>query len=201
MFRFIESIKVEEQKAFLLEYHQKRVNDTFKHFKKENPPDLLQIFRKLLHQKNGLFKLRILYDLQGNYDCEIQPYSVPHISDFQMINGDDLKYCFKYENRQFFTELKSEAKAEEIIIVQNGHITDTSFSNLIFFKNETWVTPSTFLLNGVQRQFLLKNNQIKETRITVENLKTFSHFRIINAMNDMNSGIVYPIEKIINLHG
>lgn len=201
MFRFIESIKVEEQKAFLLEYHQKRVNDTFKHFKKENPPHLLKIFRELQHPENGLFKLRIVYDVDGNYEFEIQPYSVPLISDFQMVNGDDLKYCFKYENRQFFTELKSEAKAEEIIIVQNDHITDTSFSNLIFLRNETWFTPSDFLLNGVQRQFLLKNNQIRETEITVGNLKTFSHFRIINAMNDMNSGIIYPIEKVINLLG
>ncbi len=197
MFRFIESVKVEDQKIFLMEYHQKRVNDTFKHFKKENPPDLLKISRELQLYGNGLFKFRVVYDLDGNYTGEIQAYTAPNFIDFQLIDATDFKYNFKYENRQFLNELKSKAITDEIIIVQNENITDTSFSNLIFLKNEKWFTPSTFLLNGVQRQFLLKKKIIKETPITVQNLKTFSHFRMINALNDMNSGAIYPIEKIL----
>jgi 4-amino-4-deoxychorismate lyase len=91
------------------------------------------------------------------------------------------------------------AKAEEIIIVRNNHITDTSFSNLLFLKGKEWFTPTTYLLNGVQRQHLLKNKKIKETEITLQNIKQFTHFQIINALNDFDDMFIYPIDRIVNL--
>lgn len=63
MSRFIESIKIEDQKAFLLDLHQKRVNQTFAHFGKEGSIDLAKIFKNLEHDEDGLYKLRIVYDL------------------------------------------------------------------------------------------------------------------------------------------
>jgi 4-amino-4-deoxychorismate lyase len=98
-----------------------------------------------------------------------------------------------------FEKLKASAKTEEIIIVKNNHITDTSFSNLIFLKDKSWFTPQSYLLNGVMRQHLLQNKKIKECEITLQNLKEFSHFSIINAMNTMEDAFVYPIDVIINL--
>lgn len=95
--------------------------------------------------------------------------------------------------------MKEKARTEEIIVVKNNHITDTSFSNILFLKGKTWFTPSTYLLNGVQRQHLLKNKKIKETDITLQNISEFSHFQLINAMNDFDDMFVYPIEKITNL--
>ncbi|STD13125.1 aminotransferase class IV [Chryseobacterium carnipullorum] len=47
MSQFIESIKVEDQDIFLLELHQKRVNQTFAHFGKEGSIDLGKIFKNL----------------------------------------------------------------------------------------------------------------------------------------------------------
>ncbi len=58
MSQFIESIKVEDQEMFLLEFHQKRVNDTFAHFGKEGSIDLEKIFKNLNHDEDGLYKLR-----------------------------------------------------------------------------------------------------------------------------------------------
>ncbi len=97
--------------------------------------------------------------------------------------------------------MKMKSKAEEIIIVKNNHITDTSFSNLLFLKGKDWFTPNTYLLNGVQRQHLLKNKKIKEAEITLQNIKQFSHFQIINALNDFDDMFIYPIDRIMNLPG
>jgi len=63
MSQFIESIKVEDQKAFLLDLHQQRVCETFAHFGKECSIDLEKIFKDLEHDEDGLYKLRIVYDL------------------------------------------------------------------------------------------------------------------------------------------
>ena len=112
-------------------------------------------------------------------------------------NGYD--YSFKFEDRKEFEKMINKAKASEIIIVKNNHITDTSFSNLLFLKGKEWFTPTTYLLNGVQRTHLLKNKKIKEAEITLQNITEYSHFQLINAMNDFDDMFIYPISKITNL--
>ena len=199
MYRFIESIKVEDQKIFLLEQHQHRVNETFAHFGKEGSLDLAKIFKNLAHDEDGLYKLRIVYDLDKNYKTQLIPYAIPEIESFQLVENNCFDYPFKFEERKEFEKMKAKAKSEEIIIVKNNHITDTSYTNLLFLKGKEWFTPSTYLLNGVQRQFLLKNKKIKETEITLQNMREFSHFQLINALNDFDDMFVYPIEKITNL--
>ncbi len=199
MSQFIESIKVEDQKIFLLELHQKRVNETFSHFGKEGSIDLQKIFKNLEVDENGLYKLKIVYDLNKNFRTQLIPYAISEVDDFQLVENNTYDYSFKFEDRKEFEKMKTKCRAEEIIIVKNNHITDTSFSNLLFLKGKEWFTPTTYLLNGVQRQHLLKNKKIKEAEITPHNLKEYSHFQIINALNDFDDMFVYPIEKINNL--
>ncbi len=199
MSRFIESIKVEDQKLFLLDLHQKRVNETFANFGKEGSIDLAKIFKSLNHDEDGLYKLKIIYDLDKNFRTQFIPYAISEINDFQLVENNSYDYAFKFEDRTEFEKMKAKAKAEEIIIVKNNHITDTSYSNLLFLKGKDWFTPSTYLLNGVQRQHLLNKKVIKEAEITLQNLKDYSHFQIINAMNDFDDMFIYPLDKIKNL--
>lgn len=201
MSQFIESIKVEDQEIFLLEFHQKRVDQTFAHFGKEGSIDIAKIYKHLEHDEDGLFKLRIVYDLDKKIRTQMIPYAIPEIDDFQLVENNSYDYSFKFEDRKELEKMKMKSKAEEIIIVKNNHITDTSYSNLLFLKGKEWFTPSTYLLNGVQRQSLLKHKKVKETEITLQNIKQFSHFQIINAMNDFDENFIYPLDRIINLPG
>ena len=199
MSQFIESIKIEDQEIFLLELHQKRVNATFEHFGKEGSIDIAKIFKDLEHDEDGLYKLKITYDLNKNYRTQLIPYAISEIEDFQLIENNVYDYSFKFEDRKEFEKMINKAKASEIIIVKNNHITDTSFSNLLFLKGKEWFTPTTYLLNGVQRTHLLKNKKIKEAEITLQNITEYSHFQLINAMNDFDDMFIYPISKITNL--
>ncbi|KMQ69660.1 aminodeoxychorismate lyase [Chryseobacterium sp. FH2] len=201
MSQFIESIKVEDQEIYLLEFHQKRVNQTFAHFGREGSIDLEKIYDHLDHDEDGLFKLRIGYDLDKKVRTQMIPYAIPEIQDFQLVENNSFDYSFKFEDRKELEKMRIKSKAEEIIIVKNNHITDTSFSNILFLKGKDWFTPKTYLLNGVQRQHLLKQKKIKETEITLQNIKQFSHFQLINAMNDFDDMFIYPIDRIINLPG
>lgn len=201
MFQFIESIKVEDREIFLLELHQKRVDQTFAHFGKEGSIDLSKIYKNLENDGDGLFKLRIVYDLERKVRTQLIPYALPEIHSFQLVENNSYDYSFKFEDRKELERMKMKAKAEEIIIVKNNHITDTSYSNLLFKKGKDWFTPATYLLNGVQRQNLLKQKKVKETEITLQNIKDFSHFQLINALNDFNENFIYPIGRIVNLPG
>lgn len=199
MSRFIESIKIEDQKAFLLDLHQKRVNQTFAHFGEEGSIDLAKIFKNLEHDEDGLYKLRIVYDLDKKFTTQLIPYAIPEIENFQLVENNSYDYSFKFEDRKEFERMKTKAKTEEIIVVKNNHITDTSYTNILFLKGKEWFTPTTYLLNGVMRQHLLHEKKIKETEITLQNIKEFSHFQLINAMNDFDDMFIYPIERIVNL--
>lgn len=199
MSQFIESIKIEDQEVFLLELHQKRVNATFSHFGMDNSIDLAKIIKDLKIDEDGFFKLRIVYDLNRNYKTQLIPYAVAEIDSFQLVENNTYDYAFKFEDRKEFERMKTKAKTEEIIIVKNNCITDTSYTNLLFLKDEKWYTPSTYLLNGVMRQHLLATKKIKETEITLQNIKDFTHFQLINSMNDFDDMFIYPIERIVNL--
>jgi 4-amino-4-deoxychorismate lyase len=73
--------------------------------------------------------------------------------------------------------------SDDILIIKNGMVTDTSYSNVIFRdKIGNWVTPSTCLLKGTRRLNLLKNRIITETDIRVSDLKYYNEIRLINAM-------------------
>ena len=199
MSRFIESIKVEDQQIFLAELHQKRMNETFSHFGKDCKIVIQSLFLNLEHDEYGLYKFRIEYDLENNFKTQIVPYAISEHNDFELVINNEIDYSFKSVDRKQFQKLKNDSDADEIIIVKENQITDTSYSNLLFLKDKTWFTPKTYLLNGVMRQSLLASKKIKETEITIDNIKEFSHFQLINALNDFDEMFIYPIEKIINL--
>lgn len=199
MSQFIESIKVEDKKIFLLDQHQKRVNETFSYFGKAERLDLAAIFKSLEHDEDGLYKFKITFDLTGKYRTQMIPYAISEIADFQLVENNVYDYSFKFEERKELEKMKILSKAAEIIVVKNNHITDSSYSNLLFKKGKEWFTPTTYLLNGVQRQHLLKTNKIKEAEITLQTLSEYSHFQLINALNEFDDVVVYPLSKIKNL--
>lgn len=199
MSQFIESIKVEDTEIFLLDQHQKRVNETFSYFGKEVSINIDEIFKSLKHDEDGLYKFKITYDLTGKYRTQMIPYAMSEIANFQLVENNSYDYSFKFEDRKELEKMKILSKAAEIIIVKNNHITDTSYSNLLFKKGKDWFTPKTYLLNGVQRQSLLKAKKIKEAEITLQNLREYSHFQLINALNEADDSYSYPIDRIKNL--
>lgn len=197
--RFIESIKVEDGKMSLIDLHQQRINSTFNFHKKTCKMDLYEIFEDINFKEKELYKLRIIYDLENNFEYDLIKYIEKQITDFDIVIDNNIIYDFKYENRIVINTLKQTTNADEIIIVKNNQITDTSYSNLLLLKNDIWYTPKTFLLNGVQRQHLIKSGKVLEKDINLENLSTFSHIQIINALNPFDEMKAYPISKIRNL--
>ena len=55
MENFIETIKLKDGKVYQLEYHQRRVNQTFKYFFKQST--VLQLNKKIFHLRNMIQKL------------------------------------------------------------------------------------------------------------------------------------------------
>ena len=88
---------------------------------------------------------------------------------------DELDYHLKYADRSALARLlQRRDDCDEILIVRDGAITDTSYSNVAFFDGRKYVTPDTFLLNGTRRQYLLGTGVLTERRITPSDLAVSS---------------------------
>jgi len=180
MCRFIESIRFEKGQYQLLEYHQKRVNSTFQQFFPDTSPlKLRDVLPDLSHGESH--KVRVVYGRKV-YNISQAPYQMAPIASFQLVRADTVSYNFKFHDRSQMDRLKEASRADEIIMVKNGLLTDASYANLAFFDGSRWFTPDTFLLNGVQRQYLIDTGQITEKPIRPEDLQHFEKFCLINAM-------------------
>lgn len=191
----IESIKIQFRQLQNIEWHNRRLNETCrKLYGKFIDVDLKSKIRIPKLDIEKIYKCRVLYG-PDVYDIDIQEYKPRVLNKLKLIVDNDIDYRFKYEDRSAFEKLMTQkGEADDILIVKNGCITDTSYSNIVFFDGSKWITPDTYLLNGTQRQRLLQEGKIVEERITPEDLHRFKLVKPINTMLEIEFS---PSVKII----
>jgi len=177
--KFFETIKIDEGKIFNIDYHNKRLNKTIKeNFFIDSQIDLKNFIDP---PKRGLYRCKVIYD-KKILDIKYYPYQKRKIKSFKLIQSD-IEYSYKYLNREKLDALFEEkGKADEIIIVKNSLITDTSIANIAFFDTKRWITPKKPLLKGTMRENLLYKKIIFEEDIRVDQIKKFKKIALMNAM-------------------
>lgn len=161
------------------------------------------VMRKLNEAENesrsdlkGLVKCRIIYSDQIE-KIEFTPYQIPNIHSLKIIVDNQIDYQYKYYDRSRLEQLLStKGKYDDILIVKNGLITDTFYTNVLFYDGNVWVTPSQPLLKGTQRESLLQKEIIKTAEIRVADLEKFQKARLINAMIRFEDKLDIEIENI-----
>lgn len=192
---FVESIKLQDGILYNLPLHQERMYNTIKEvFKKDNQINLASI-EIPENVKQGLFKCRVIYN-QELLSIEYQPYILKNVNSISLVYDDEISYTFKSLNKDHINRLVEKNKAEEILIVKNGYITDTSRSNVVFEDETGFYTPTTYLLKGTKREMLLNSNRIKERKIRVEDIKHYKTMYLINAMIDIEDNVKIDTDKI-----
>lgn len=194
---FIETIKIKDGRFYNLNLHLERMNRTTEHFFKS--PILLPVHDKDIpyEMRSGLIKCRVSYskDIIG---IEFEKYQLRKIESLKLIIDNSISYTYKLADRSIFhTADKQKDGSDEILIIKNDFITDTSFSNIVLRNSQGLFTPDTPLLKGVKRELLLRNNIIKECPIRIDSLKDFTHIHLINAMIDFEDNVALPVSNII----
>jgi 4-amino-4-deoxychorismate lyase len=191
-----ETIKVKDGNFCNLHYHSERMNNARRNlFDSPSCTDLELILTVPENYKTGIIKCRVEYNYYIN-KIEFIPYNIRKISTLQLVYDDVISYQFKYSDRSCFERLKKKTNTDDIVIVKNGFITDSSFSNIIFFDGNKWITPSTTLLKGIKRKELLEKRIISEKEIRPCDLKYFKKAMLINAMLDFNESPEIDIKNI-----
>lgn len=199
--KLLETIRYENGEFENLNFHQKRMDVSrkklFGYTDKISLVHDIQAWTLETGVSNfGLFKCRIVYSDQIE-KIDFIPYTIPHIQSLKIVVDDQIEYDHKFLNRNQLEQLHiQKGECDDILIVKNGLITDTSFSNILFYNGKDWITPAKPLLKGTQRAKLLEQEKIKTADIRVEDLKKFKVARLINAMIGFEDKLETCIDNI-----
>lgn len=197
MSQFFESICVKDGIAENLAAHQSRVNRTLDAFNASNHSIVLAfILDELTLPAEGLFKLRISYDLKGNYQSACSAYQYKQIRNFALVDIKDQSYNYKFSNRDWINEALALSGKDEIMMHDGGLIKDCSYTNIVFYDGVNWFTPAVPLLEGTQRAKLIKEGAILPKALYVQDIPGFKKFKCINAMLNWDTALEYQIDLI-----
>ena len=196
MCQYIETIRVIDGCVCNLAYHEERMNRTRKEMLGLTEPlhiaDLLQSVSLPMECS----KLRFVYDKEGIHDITCTPYTRKEIRSLRLVFDNKINYSYKSTDRSALNELKKQqGDCDEILIVRDNHLTDTSYTNIALYDGEQWFTPSTPLLCGTMRQRLLDCGLLQEREISVSDIHNYQYISLFNAMISLGE-IILPIDRI-----
>jgi len=183
MSRLIESIRLFNGKFSRLDLHQERLNKSFQAFFKKEPVWSLEslIYAQSIPTE-GLYKCRVVYSEQQQ-QVEFSPYEPKQVRTLKLVQGKGIQYDHKWEDRKSLDDAFAQrGSCDDILIVKEGLITDSFYTNIVFKKGNNWFTPQSYLLPGTMRQFLLRTGVIEERVISETSFREFDRFKLINAM-------------------
>ncbi|MBX2943850.1 MAG: aminotransferase class IV [Cyclobacteriaceae bacterium] len=182
----IESIKLLDGIFYNLDYHERRMEASLK--KIFGSRSLINLQNKLKgHNRpdTGLFKCRVLYDV-NLFEVQYIAYQMASQRSLKIVVDNTIEYEHKYANRVNIERLFDKREAcDDIIIVKNGFVTDSSYTNILFRQDNSWYTPENPLLRGVKREELLDRGLIKEREILLQDVTKYESIKLINAMRGL----------------
>lgn len=194
-----ETIKCSDGKLFNMEFHQARFEKACKEFFGFSIHiNLIESIEIPDFAKTGLFRCRVTYSKQIE-KIEFIQHQYREIKSLKLIEDNQIDYRFKFDDRERLNLLfEKRGICDDIIIVKNGCITDSSYANIIFYDGIKWWTPDSPLLEGTQRSKLLSEKKIFTCRITYKDILKFTKVGLINALNNLEEMPQIEISNILD---
>lgn len=194
-FPLFETIAIIDGQPQNLPYHQQRYNEAMRgYFSVEPQLNLAEIIQVPSQFQQGLVRCRVDYNA-ADFACAFFPYQPRQIRTFQCVQTQGLDYRFKYADRKRFDFIQT-LQADEAIIINDGFVSDCSIGNLLFLKENQWVSSSHFLLKGTQLSKLLAEGKVVLAPIKAEDLASYEKVMMINALNPFDEQRALPISVI-----
>ena len=191
--QLLETICCQDGRPLHLSYHQERLNAALKTIGSHSHYELSELLEP---PEKRLLRCRFLYSTHG-FEVSYIPYTKRSVTSLQLLEAPKLDYALKYADRSSLDALFAQkGESDDILIVQNDFVTDTSIANIAFYDGEKWLTPQDPLLKGTTRARLLHEKKIVEHPIKVQDLHHFKEFALMYAMigfDIVKNGIIQPL--------
>lgn len=180
---FIETIRWSEGRYHLLDLHSRRMAETLEEMKFPQMPPLRELLPCVPERlRNLTVKCRVLYGGGGLERLEFEPYAVRRVSSLRMVEDNAVDYHLKFADRSRLMALRNHRReADEIIIVKNGLVTDTSYSNLLFRAPDGFLTPERPLLRGVMLRHLIAEGRVSQVALKPDDILSGNRYGITEA--------------------
>lgn len=190
---FIETIRIENGVIDNINYHNERLNRTRASFWKVTEwLDLSDYIRP--PSGKGIIKCRVVYE-DTIRNISYDPYLMREVKTLRIVVSDTIDYAHKSSRREVLNDLFAcRGEADEVLIVKNSLLTDTSIANIALYDGHSWHTPAHPLLRGTRRAELLDRGVIIEENIHLSRLYDYSAIALFNAMIDFGK-IVIPVNR------
>ena len=176
---YFETIKCDDKEVYNLNYHEKRIANTI--------GKNINLLDYIYPPNNQLLKCKVIYNEDEIIDVAFDIYNKRDLRVFKIITDNEIEYKYKYKNRDTLNYLFSQKDtADEIIIIKNNLITDTTIANIAILIDDQWYTPKTPLLPGTTRQRYIDNGILKEKNIDINTFKKAKKIALLNAMIDFD---------------
>lgn len=175
----LETIRCESGEAQHLSYHQGRLENTLKTL----GYDTIYPLQTLISPPDsGLYRCRFLYD-QNGYTIEYHPYTPKKITSLRLVHADTLEYSLKFADRSVLNTLYDQrGECDDVLIVKNALLTDTTIANIALYIDGKWLTPATPILEGTTRARLIDNKTLDTAYLTPSDCAKATKIAIMNAM-------------------
>ncbi len=181
---YFETIKVIDGKPLHMAYHQKRYERVLHALGIKEVGNLEEYINA---PEIGLYKCRLVYAPYSDspITTSYHEYKKREVHSLKLIFNNEISYSQKSTFREKLDVLFSKRDGcDDVLIIKNLLVTDTTIANIAFYSNGQWITPKEPLLRGTTRERLLDEGKIVETEIKVSQLRSFSRVALLNAMID-----------------
>lgn len=178
---FVETIRIEKGRIHNLPYHNVRMNRTRRElFGAREEIDLAGYIHPGPHQERT--KCRVEYTREV-LQVEYVPYRMRPVHSLRLVTCDEIDYSYKSTDRQCLNDLFAQRGGhDDILIIRDGLLTDTSICNVALWNGTSWITPARPLLCGTMRAYLLDKGLVQAGDIPVEDLPKYTRIRLFNAL-------------------
>ena len=176
---FFETLRSFDYEIYHIEYHKQRIARTI--------GINLALEEYLYPPSAELLRIKVIYNRSGILDISYIPYIKKEIHSFQLVYDNTLSYATKKLDRGELEALSlHKGDCDEIMIFQNGFLTDTSIANIALFVDDIWITPREPLLFGTTLHRYLQAGSVTQKDITQETLMRATKIGLLNAMIDFD---------------
>lgn len=197
MYHLFETISIREGMAENLPWHQQRLEASYMTLFGMAPGFVLAEVLSIQPEcRQGHFRCRLDYNRQIK-EIKFIPYLVKEITSLKLVEDNTIDYRHKFADRRQLDQLYAlRGSCDDVLIVKNGLITDTSYANVILWNGRQWLTPSEPLHPGTCRARLIHNNLISVATIKASELHLFKELKLINAMRGIEDMKAIPVDNI-----